>query len=195
MVVDADLRRPSQHRIFGVENGAGLVDLLTGERQIEDVIQTTKVPNLFFIPSGSITQDAVGILNSEAMGELIAKLKNSYDLVFFDSPPILGVSDASILASEMDITIMVVQYRRFPRDMLKRVKQAVLQVGGNLLGSVLNFVDTKHDSGYQYYTQYYDYYSAGIGGGKASKRQKPEGARPPANGAVRPERSAQNHDY
>ena len=138
----------------------------------------------------------MGILNSEAMTDLIAKVKGSYDLVFFDSPPILGVSDASILASEMDFTIMVVQYRRFPRDMLKRVKQAILQVGGNLLGSVLNFVDTKHDSGYQYYTQYYDYYPTKIGDAKRPKKTLPGGASASTNVAAQAAPPSQTHgDY
>ena len=94
------------------------------------------------------------------MTELIAKLKQQYDLVFFDSPPILGVSDGSVLASEVDMTIMVVQHRRFPRAMLQRVKQAVLGVGGRLIGVVLNNVDSKHDDGYSYYNSYNEYYGA-----------------------------------
>ena len=169
LVVDADLRRPTQHFFFDVDNSVGLSDCLTGEKEMDDVILTTSIENLSFLPSGKLPTDAVGILNSQRMSDLIAKAKSRYDLVFFDSPPILGVSDASILSSEVDLTIMVVQYRRFPRDMLVRVKQAILQVGGNLLGAVLNAVDTKHDSGYQYYTQYYDYYTAQ----PAQQKQKP----------------------
>ena len=94
------------------------------------------------------------------MSDLISRVKRTYDLVFFDSPPILGVSDGAVLASEVDLTIMVVQHRRFPRSMLQRVKKAVVNVGGNLIGIVLNNVDVKHDQYYQYYTSYYDYYNA-----------------------------------
>lgn len=159
LVVDADLRRPSQHAIFKLDNSVGLSDYLLGQKEMADVICSTSEPNLSFMPSGRIPHDAVGILNSQRMMDLIGQVKSKYDLVFFDSPPILGVSDASVLASEVDITIMVVQYRRFPRDMLLRVKHAVTNVGGTLLGAVLNNVDTRHDSGYQYYTQYYDYYT------------------------------------
>ena len=71
----------------------------------------------------------------------------------------LGVSDASVLASEVDQTIIVVQHRRFPRAMLTRVKQAILGVGGTVLGVVLNNVDLKHDQNYYYYTNYYGYYN------------------------------------
>jgi len=160
LIVDADLRRPSQHTFFDIDNAVGLSDCLRGEKELDEVVVPTSVPNLSFLPSGKLPNDTVGILNSQRMVDLIATIKGRYDLAFFDSPPILGVSDASILSSEVDLTIMVVQYRRFPRDMLVRVKQAIEQVGGNLLGAVLNAVDTKHDSGYQYYTQYYDYYTA-----------------------------------
>ena len=159
LVVDADLRRPTQHTLFDVDNAFGLTDYLTGKADLEEITRTTKIDNLSFIPSGQIPEGAVGILNSQRMVEMIAKAKGLYDLVFFDSPPILGVSDGSVLASEVDVTIMVVQHRRFPRAMLQRVKQAVQHAGGTLIGVVLNNVDTKHDEGYNYYNTYNDYYN------------------------------------
>ena len=158
LVVDADLRRATQHNFFNVDNSFGLTDYLLGRAEIDEIIKTTKIDNLSFIPSGHLPPDAVGILNSQRMTDLIAKVKSQYDVVFFDSPPILGVSDGSVLASEVDITIMVVQHRRFPRVMLQRVKQAVLNVGGRLIGVVLNNVDSKHDDGYSYYYNYNEYY-------------------------------------
>ena len=159
LVVDADLRRPSQHRLFGVENLVGLSNYLTSNMPFEEVVRTTGVENLSFIPSGQLPRDSVGILNSQRMTDLIRNTKVRYDLVMFDSPPILGVSDGAVLASEVDLAIMVIEHRRFPRSMLQRVKMAVTNVGGNLLGVVLNKVDAKHDSGYGYYGSYYDYYS------------------------------------
>ncbi|HEY3900117.1 MAG TPA: polysaccharide biosynthesis tyrosine autokinase [Chthoniobacter sp.] len=158
LVVDADLRRATQHTFFDGDNSFGLVDYLLGKAEVDEIIKTTKIDNLSFIPAGQLPGEAVGILNSQRMTDLIAKLKSQYDLVFFDSPPILGVSDGSVLASEVDITIMVVQHRRFPRVMLQRVKQAVLNVGGRLIGVVLNNVDSKHDDGYAYYYNYNEYY-------------------------------------
>jgi Mrp family chromosome partitioning ATPase len=92
------------------------------------------------------------------MMDLIAQVKSRFDIVFFDSPPILGVSDASVLVRALDLTIVVVQHRRFPRAMLQRVKQSVENVGGHLLGVVLNNVDVRHDQYYEYYTSYYHYY-------------------------------------
>jgi capsular exopolysaccharide synthesis family protein len=158
LIVDADLRRPVQHELFDINNGKGLTNYLTTETQLDEVIAPTKVENLSVLPSGVLPSDAVGVLNSQGMSDMIAELKSRYDIIFFDSPPILGVSDASVLASEVDQTIIVVQHRRFPRAMLTRVKQAILGVGGTVLGVVLNNVDLKHDPNYSYYTNYYGYY-------------------------------------
>ena len=174
LVVDADLRRPTQHKFFDIENNFGLVDYLRGNAEFDDIVKTTKHDNLSFVPSGQLPGESVGILNSQRMVDLIAKVKGQYDIVLFDSPPILGVSDGSVLASECDITIMVVQHRRFPRAMLQRVKQAVANAGGKLIGVVLNNVDSKHDDGYSYYNSYSDYYAT-------PRRDKKKAA--PANGA------------
>src|SRR5256714_6684183 len=169
LIVDADLRRPVQHLLFDLSNQIGLTNYLTTDLELEEAILPTSVENLSIVPSGILPSDAVGILNSQRMSDTIAELKNRYDIVFFDSPPILGVSDASVIASEVDQTVIVVQHRRFPRAMLTRVKQAILGVGGTVLGVVLNNVDLKHDQNYYYYTNYYGYYSPE--GGKEGYRR------------------------
>ena len=172
LVVDADLRRPSQHRFFDVDNSIGLVDYLHGRKTLDEITHPSRLENLAIIPSGNLAMEDVGILNGPRMTELILQLKKRYDVVFFDSPPILGVSDASILVSEVDNTIMVVQYRRFPRNMLQRVKQTVAHVGGNLIGVVLNNVDIHQDDSYRYYSNYKDYY--GPKRDTTEDRKKPE---------------------
>ena len=172
LVVDADLRRPSMHRMFGIENESGLSDYLTTEIDLEEVVHLTKVDNLYLMSSGQMPTDAVGVLNSQRMVELIEEVKGRFDIIFFDSPPILGVSDASVLSSAIDLTIIVVQHRRFPRAMLHRVKQAITNVGGNILGVVLNNVDVRHDQHYEYYTSYYNYHQAGSANEKRSKARK-----------------------
>jgi succinoglycan biosynthesis transport protein ExoP len=159
LMIDADLRRPRLHTFFDINNSVGLTNYLTTELMLEDVILQTPVDNLFFMPSGILPADAAGILNSRRMSELIQDVKQRFDLVLVDSPPILGVSDASVLASEVDLTMIVVQHRKLPRNMLVRVKQAVENVGGNVIGVVLNNVDVRSDSQYQYYTSYYTYYA------------------------------------
>ncbi len=160
LIIDADLRRPRLHTLFDINNSVGLTNYLTTDLSLEDVVLQTPVENLFFMPSGILPADAAGILNSRRMSELIQDVKQRFDLVFVDSPPILGVSDASVLASEVDFTIIVIQHRKLPRNMLVRVKQAVENVGGKVIGVVLNNVDIRSDSQYQYYTSYYTYYSA-----------------------------------
>jgi succinoglycan biosynthesis transport protein ExoP len=182
LIVDADLRRPVQHDIFELDNSIGLTNYLTTEMELHEVIFPTTVENLSLLPSGILPSDAVGILNSQRMSDMIAELKQRYDIVFFDSPPMLGVSDASVLASEVDQTIIVVQHRRFPRAMLTRVKQAVLGVGGSVLGVVLNNVDLKHDQNYYYYTNYYGYYSPREKKETRRGRRHQEAAAPATNG-------------
>jgi capsular exopolysaccharide synthesis family protein len=159
LIVDADLRRPTQHKLFELNNAVGLTNYLTTNIPLEEVILPTGIENLSLMPSGILPADAVGILNSQRMSDMIAELKTRYDIIFFDSPPILGVSDGAVLASEVDQSIIIVQHRRFPRVMLLRVKQAISNVGGTVLGVVLNNVDLRHDPNYAYYTSYYEYYS------------------------------------
>ena len=159
LMIDGDLRRPTLHTFFDINNTVGLTNFLTTKLMLEDVILQTNIDNLYFMPSGILPADAAGILNSRRMSELIQDVKQRFDLILIDSPPILGVSDASVLASEVDLTIIVVQHRRLPRKMIMRVKQAVEDVGGRVIGVVLNNVDVNSDSTYQYYTSYYNYYT------------------------------------
>jgi capsular exopolysaccharide synthesis family protein len=159
LCVDSDMRRPTLHKRFGLSNEIGLTDVLMNDVKVEDCIQTTNVPNLYFLSSGKLPKIAIGILKSQKMRDLIQDLKMRYDLVLFDSPPIMGVSDASVLASEVDFAVLVIQYRKYPRAMPARAKQAVENVGGRLIGVVLNAIVMSHDESYYYYNAYYDHYS------------------------------------
>ena len=160
VVVDSDLRRPTLHKMLNVTNSIGLTNYLLKQNTLEEVIQTTSVPTLDFMPSGKLPSSSMGILNSAKMRDLINELKLRYDFVFFDSPPIMGVSDASVLASEVDMTLQVIQYRRYPQTMNVRAKQMIEKVGGNLVGIVLNNINVSQDENYYYYSGYYhDYYS------------------------------------
>ena len=162
LIVDSDLRRPSLHKILGVSNNLGLTNYLLRQNKMEEVVQTTPVPGLDFMASGKLPSSSVGVLNSTAMREFVQEVRSRYDFVFFDSPPIMGVSDASILAAEVDMAILVVQYRKYPQQMTVRAKQMVEKIGGKdrLLGVVLNNINISQDSYYYYYSgYYYDYYS------------------------------------
>jgi capsular exopolysaccharide synthesis family protein len=160
LVVDSDLRRPSLHKILKVSNSIGLTNYLLKQNTLEEVIQTTPLATFDFMPSGKLPSSSMGVLSSGQMKELIQDVKRRYDWVFFDSPPIMGVSDASILASEVDMVLQVIQYRRYPQPMTIRAKQMIEKVGGNLLGIVLNNISMASDENYYYYSgYYYDYYS------------------------------------
>lgn len=160
VVVDSDLRRPTLHKIMHVDNNLGLTNYLLKQNTLAEVIQTSKLPTLDFVSSGKLPSSSLGILSSGQMKELIHELKQHYDFVFFDSPPVMGVSDASILASEVDMTLQVIQYRRYPQPMNIRAKQLIEKVGGNLAGIVLNNINMSQDESYYYYSGYYhEYYS------------------------------------
>jgi capsular exopolysaccharide synthesis family protein len=162
LVIDSDLRRPSLHKYLRVSNAIGLTNFLMKQNTLEEVIQTTQQQNMDFLPSGRLPSSSMGILSSMQMKELIRDVKRRYDFVFFDSPPIMGVSDASVLASEVDMVLQVIQYRRYPQPMTIRAKQMIEKVGGNLLGIVLNNINVSQDENYYYYSgYYYDYYAKG----------------------------------
>ena len=182
LLVDSDLRRPSLHKILGVSNARGLTNYLLGEAGLDEVVQTTKLETMDFLPSGKLLSSSMGILNSEKMKSFIKEMKGRYDYVLFDSPPIMGVSDASILTSEVDMALLVVQYRKYPQAMTIRAKQMVEKVGQNLLGVVLNNINISQDSYYYYYSgYYYDYYA---GSGEAEKQEGGNGEPPKEPSAV-----------
>ncbi|MDA7915872.1 polysaccharide biosynthesis tyrosine autokinase [Verrucomicrobia bacterium] len=153
LLVDSDLRRPSLHKKMGVSNAVGLTNVLLEKVTAEDAIQTTPEENLHFLPSGKLPSSAMGIMNSPQLKEFAQEMSKRYDYVFFDAPPIMGVSDASILSSMMDLTVLVIQYRKYPLAMNLRAKQTVDKVGGHLAGVVMNNINIAQDS-YYYYAGY-----------------------------------------
>ncbi len=155
LIVDSDIRRPSLHRILGLENTVGLTDVIVKGVPVEEAIRNTSVPNIDFISSGKMHTDALGILAMGRMRELISQLKESYDMVFFDSPPVLGISDATILAREVDLAVLVIQFRRFPRQVVLRAQAALEKAGVRLLGAVLNQVKPEDEDYYNYNYEYY----------------------------------------
>lgn len=158
LVVDSDLRRPTLHKLLRLTNNIGLINYLLKQNTLEEVIQTTSVPMLDFMASGKLPGGSINVLGSGQMKSLISELKQRYDFLVFDSPPIMGLSDASVLASEIDMAIQVIQYRRYPQLMNIRAKQMVEKVGGNLVGIVLNNINMAQDESYYYYGGY-EYHS------------------------------------
>lgn len=159
VIVDSDMRRPVQHTIMGMSNREGLVNVLLRDLPLEDAIKPTEHENLHFLTSGRLPRNAVGMLDNQRVRELIKNLKARYDVVLFDSPPIMGVSDSSILASEVDGVLLVIQYRKYPRQMSSRAKRLIENVGGKVMGVVLNKINILRDDYYYYYSSYYSHYS------------------------------------
>ena len=186
LIVDSDLRRPTLHKLFKVTNNLGLTNYLLKQNTLAELVQTTPMPNLDFMASGRLPNSSMGILGSAQMKEMIAELKQRYDFVFFDSPPILGVSDASILASEVDLVMQVIQYRRYPQPMTIRAKQMIEKVRGNFAGIVLNNINMSQDEGYYYYSGYYhDYYYSRSASEQESEAKAEAGEDAKAKGNVK----------
>jgi len=155
IVIDSDLHRPRQHRMFGVSNKSGLANVLIGEVDVDSVIQKQVFPNLDFLPSGKLDGGVHGLLDTERMRSLIATLRDRYDRIFFDAPPVIGVSDASVIAREVDGVMLLIQHRKYPKAVSERAKGMLENMSVNLLGVVLNNINVSRDQSYYYYHQYY----------------------------------------
>ena len=151
LVIDSDLRRPVQHKMVGLSNRKGLINVMTGENTVDEMIQETGVPNLWMMPSGRLRRGTLGIMNGQRVRNLLDNVRSKFDVVLLDSPPILGVTDASILASEVDGVLLVVQYRKYPKLVSLRAKRMIESAGGRLLGAVLNNINIMRDDYYYYY--------------------------------------------
>lgn len=156
LIVDSDLHRPKLHKILRIPNIDGLANVLIGKVELEDAIITTSISNLDFLSSGNLSSGAHGLLSTTRTGELVRKLREKYDAVFFDTPPIIGVSDASLLAREMDGVLLVIQHRKYPKSVSNRAKTVIENMGANLIGVVLNNINLSRDYSY-YYNLYYSY--------------------------------------
>ena len=163
ILIDSDLRRPTQHRLAHRSQEPGLSDFLLGKSNLGEVTQKNISPGLDFIPSGSHPGFTLGLLHANRLRDLIASLRGSYDKIVFDSPPIIGVSDTSVLTSAVDGAVLLIQHRRNPQSMVLRAQQIVESLKTPLLGVVLNQVPLNSGEDYGYYTNNYAYYSDGSG--------------------------------
>ncbi len=159
LIIDSDLRRPTQHHLFKTSRTPGLIDYLTGSCEVSKAVVDTSYPNLKLLPSGQGQHISLGLLHGKQLSALLQELRQQYDKILLDSPPVIGISDSSLLASLVDGVIFVVQHRRNPQTMTLRAKQVIENVNGNILGVVLNQVPDSGDEDYNYYTSNYYYYS------------------------------------
>lgn len=152
LLVDADLRKPTVHKTFRVRNNDGLTTLLTDRgAQIEDMIYRTHVEGLYALTSGVIPPNPAELLNSQRMNELMKELEEVFDLVVYDMPPIMAVTDAQIMASKADGTIFVVPKGQASKEEVFKSKDLLEMVNANVLGAIFNRVEKASDSYYYYY--------------------------------------------
>ena len=178
ILVDCDLRRPAVHQMVNLSNEHGVANYLRGEGDVLEYIQQTALKNLHVLPAGEIAANDIGALTGDKVRSMLDELKQRYDIVLVDSPPVLGISDGSIIAREIDYVILVIQHRRYPREISLRAKRAIEEVHGNCVGMVLNCVAVKSDDAYYYYSNYGNYYKDK--GVRKKKKKAPETAK--ANG-------------
>lgn len=157
VIVDCDLRKPRIYSLFSNDDSDGFLDYLYGKIPYEKIIKKSEVRNLDYITAGSIPPNPSEILASPVMKSFIEKLKNDYDMVIIDSPPIMAVSDSEILARFVDLCLLVVSANTSEIDWLNESANLLKHENINFAGVVLNNFNYK--SGYHSYYKYYDHYS------------------------------------
>ena len=157
ILIDCDLRKPSIHKKMGVTNSVGLTNVLVQNIKKEDCMAESTVKNLFILTSGPIPPNPAELLGTKKMRDFIEDLKNEFDMVLIDAPPVLAVTDAQILSTIADGVIFVASYGEAQKNAMVDAKELIDKVGGKVIGIVFNKVP-EAVSGYygKYYKGYYD---------------------------------------
>lgn len=151
ILVDCDLRRPSLHQIFDARNTPGFTDMMRDDALMsQPPLQETAVPNLCLLPSGTIPPNPAELLASRRMSDVIAALQKHAEMILFDAPPVIAVTDAAVLSSKVDAVLLVVSAGKTKREHAKKAKALLDKVNAHLIGTVLNNVKGEA-SLYQYY--------------------------------------------
>lgn len=172
LLVDTDLRRPSVHRIFGIDHSPGLTNVLAGEISLDEVIHDTELEGLRVIPSGSVPPNPSELLDSQRMAGLLEELKTRADIIIMDTPPALVVTDAIVLSARTDSMVVVVEQGRVSSRALLELRRLVEQARGKIAGAVFNKVKAGLGNYYYYYYyRYYYYYGDGkrVGRGRGQR--------------------------
>ena len=154
LIIDGDLRNPSVHKMFGVSNLNGITDILLGEKDVDKCLEKTKIKGLDILKVGKVPPNPSEMLQSNKMRNFIEVIKEYYDYVFIDAPPVGVVSDASIISQYSDGVILLVGSNETDIDAAKVSKERLENVGANILGVVLNKFESE-GSAYGYYGYYY----------------------------------------
>ncbi len=159
LLIDADLRRPRLQKVFTGKMNLGLVNYLAANIPLDDIIQPTQVPNLSVVLSGPIPPNPSELLAADRMKHLIEEVRGKFAYVIFDSPPVLAVTDAVVLATNADGVVLCVHGGQTPRELVQRSAERLRQANIPVLGAILNNLDL-HQYGYTYRKGYFDYYES-----------------------------------
>jgi protein-tyrosine kinase len=151
LMIDGDLRKPTVHYTFRLNNHIGVTNVLTKQTSLENAIRETDQENLFILPSGPIPPNPAELLGSRAMGEMLANAYELFDLVIFDTPPVIAVTDAQVLANQCNGVVLVVSSGKTENEMAVRAKELLINANAKLLGVVLNNKQQKESQYYYYY--------------------------------------------
>ena len=173
ILISADLRRPRVHNFFGLRNDVGLANVLSDGITLSQVARDPGIPNLRIVTAGFIPHDPAALLGSQRAAKFIGSLREVADFIVIDTPPVLAVADASILAPLMDGTVFVLDADRSSRSDMIQSRDQLENAGGNIVGIVYNNFDPSQSTAYPYYSSYYyQYYGTEEGGDGRSKRRK-----------------------
>lgn len=151
LIIDADMRKPTQHFIFELSNKEGLSSLLSGQSTGETAIKQTHIDNLDVLTSGPVPPNPSEMLNSRAFENVFESALEVYDFIVIDTPPVNSVTDSQLVAKVSKQVVLVVDANNNNRKEIQRAKDLVLKTGANILGVVLNKVKGKSDEYYAYY--------------------------------------------
>jgi len=174
VIVDCDMRRPMVHNLFFVSRENGLSRFLTTEDvDIHDIIKPSGMENLDIITAGHVPPNPSELLSSKKMDDLFAKLREEYDYIIVDSPPIIAVTDALIIAKKVDHLVLVIRVNSTEREIIEQAKSLLKNIDVKVAGVVVNGIEVKkYYSGYKYYYYYYYYYYTDDEKGAKKKREK-----------------------
>ena len=163
LLVDCDLRKPVQHHIFK-KNKAGVTNHLAEGTLLTELFQESGVPNLTLLTSGPVPPNPSELLGSEKMKQLLAQLREEYDYVLIDAPPVIVVTDAAVLASKVDGVVLVLDSGNVRPEMAQQAQKLIQAANGKILGAILNKVEIDEEHSYYYY--YYGKEHSSKGGAK-----------------------------
>jgi len=154
LIIDADLRNPTQHKLFGLDNGEGLSVSLVQDQDYHKYIRETTVPGVMVLSAGPVPPNPAELVGSKRMKCLIEEVGDQFEIVLIDTPPIIAVTDAAILAQEVDGVILVLAFGEVNKDYAQKAKGLLDKLGIKILGAVLNKVDM--DTNDYYYYNYHN---------------------------------------